>query len=82
MSQPPIHQGDAQQSQPAAVPSLVLPLLALTFVLLVLIIGGGLVYVTLMHPSVAVPLTVAAAGLTVVFTVASVLVALVVVQRR
>ncbi|MFF7975390.1 hypothetical protein [Streptomyces sp. NPDC007905] len=56
--------------------------MALTFVLLVLIIGGGLVYVTLMHPSVAVPLTVAAAGLTVVFTVASVLVALVIAQRR
>lgn len=81
MSQPLTHQG-SQQSRSAVVPSLVLPLLALTFVLLVLIIGGGLVYVTLMHPSVAVPLTVAAAGLTVVFTVASVLVALVVAQRR
>ncbi|KOV83915.1 hypothetical protein ADL01_09520 [Streptomyces sp. NRRL WC-3618] len=57
------------------------PLLALTFVLLLLVIGGGLVYVTLTHPAVAVPLTVATAGVALVVTIASALLALVAPRR-
>ncbi|WP_331742898.1 hypothetical protein OG239_42685 (plasmid) [Streptomyces sp. NBC_00868] len=59
-----------------------LPLLVLVFVLLVLVIGAGLLYVTIAHPSLAMPLTVAAAGVTIVFTIAGVLVAIAASSRR
>ncbi|WP_329391435.1 hypothetical protein OG625_40180 (plasmid) [Streptomyces sp. NBC_01351] len=58
-----------------------LPLLVLVFVLLVLVIGAGLLYVTAAHPSLAIPLTVAAAGVTIVFTIAGVLVAVMASRR-
>lgn len=81
MSQPHSDQR-SQQPLSATLPPALLPLLALAFVLLILIVGGGLIYVTFTHPSAAVPLTVAAAGVTLVFTIAGVLVALVAAQRR
>ncbi|MFJ3205815.1 hypothetical protein [Streptomyces sp. NPDC086989] len=59
-----------------------LPLLVLVFALLVLIIGAGLLYVTLAHPSLAMPLTVAVAGVTVVFTIAGVIAAFIAASRR
>ncbi|MFH8894498.1 hypothetical protein [Streptomyces sp. NPDC017949] len=59
-----------------------LPLLLLVFVLLVLVIGAGLLYVAVVHPALAMPLTVAAAGVTIVFTIAGVLVALISTHRR
>ncbi|MFD6186776.1 hypothetical protein [Streptomyces goshikiensis] len=59
-----------------------LPLLILVFVLLVLVIGAGLLYVTAAHPSLAIPLTVAAAGVTIVFTIAGVLVSVMSSSRR
>lgn len=80
MSQPHTHQ-DCQQPPSTDLPAAVLPILALTFVLLLIVVGGGLVYVTLTHPSVAVPLTVATAGVTFVVTIASTLVALVTRRR-
>ncbi|MFE2325309.1 hypothetical protein ACFXD5_15540 [Streptomyces sp. NPDC059385] len=43
---------------------------------------AGLLYVTLAHPSLAMPLTVAAAGVTIVFTIAGVLVAVMASSRR
>lgn len=80
MSQSPAHQG-CQQPPSTEIGATVVPLLALTFVLLLLVVGGGLLFVTLTHPSLAVPLTVATAGVTLVFTIAGVLVSLV-AQRR
>jgi len=81
MSQPRTDQG-SQPSPSAAVPPALFPLLALAFVLLVFILGSGLVYVTFTHPSIAVPLTVATAGITLVFTIAGVLVALAAAHRQ
>ncbi len=52
-----------------------LPLLVLVFVLLVLVIGAGLLYVTAAHPSLAMPLIVATAGVTIAFTIAGALAA-------
>ncbi|MFD8024523.1 hypothetical protein ACFV6G_29415 [Streptomyces lavendulae] len=54
----------------------------LVFVLLVIVIGAGLLYVTAAHPALAMPLTVAAAGVTIVFTIAGVLVTLLGTRRR
>lgn len=81
MSQRPTHQGCSQQSPSPAIPAALLPLLVLTFVLLVLVIGSGLVYVAFTHPSLSMPLTVAASGVTLVFTIAGVLVAVLAAQR-
>ncbi|AXE27926.1 hypothetical protein C0216_30970 (plasmid) [Streptomyces globosus] len=49
--------------------------LILVFVLVLLLLGAGLVYLTAVHPSLAAPLTAAAAGITVVFTTATVAIA-------
>lgn len=73
--------------EPPATPSApvgvgIWPLLVLLFVLVVLIIGAGLLYLTLSHPVLAVPLTVAAGGITIVFTVAGVVAAFISVSRR
>lgn len=59
----------------------VLPFLVLLFVL-VLIIGAGLLYLTVAHPALAVPLTVAAGGVTVMFTIAGVIAAFMTASRR
>lgn len=73
---------DSPQSQSEPLASVLTPLLALMFVLLVVIVGCGLVYVTFMHPSAAVPLTVAAAGVTLVVAIVAVVVTLCTAQRR
>ncbi|MFJ4320587.1 hypothetical protein ACIP46_35680 [Streptomyces lavendulae] len=62
--------------------SALVPLLVLVFVLLVIVIGAGLLYVTAAHPALAMPLTVAAAGVTIVFTITGVLIALLSPHRR
>ncbi|MEU4359915.1 hypothetical protein [Streptomyces virginiae] len=54
--------------------------MVLVFVLLVLVIGAGLLYVTAAHPSLAMPLTVA--GVTIVFTITGVLVAIVASSKK
>ncbi|MFF0385392.1 hypothetical protein [Streptomyces sp. NPDC004286] len=54
-----------------------LSLLVMALALLVLVIGGGLVYVAFVHPSIAVPLTVAVTGVTLVLTVVGTLIMLV-----
>lgn len=46
------------------------PLLILVLVLVVLLVGAGLAYVTWLHPSLGTPLTVASAGTTLLATIA------------
>lgn len=75
MPQSPTHQ-ECQQS-PATGSAIMLSLLVMVLALLALVIGSGLVYVTFVHPSIAVPLTVAAAGVTLVLTVVGTLIMLV-----
>ncbi|MFF4869375.1 hypothetical protein [Streptomyces sp. NPDC000961] len=72
----------SQQPQPTPLSSALIPLLTLTFVLLVVTVGCGLAYVTLMHPAVAVPLTVATAGVTLIFAIVAAVITLCSIQRR
>ncbi|MFJ2060596.1 hypothetical protein ACIOMM_32355 [Streptomyces sp. NPDC087908] len=62
--------------------TVVVVLLALTFTLAVAVIGGGLLYVTLAHPSLIGPLSVSVAGITVVITIAGLLITLATSHRR
>ncbi|MFF0551074.1 hypothetical protein ACFYUL_19155 [Streptomyces sp. NPDC004311] len=57
-------------------------LLILLFVLVVFVIGAGLLYVTIAHPSLATPLTVAVAGVTLVVTIVGVIAAFFAISRR
>ncbi|MGW4689676.1 hypothetical protein ACWEPM_32955 [Streptomyces sp. NPDC004244] len=57
-----------------------MPLLGLVYALLVIAIGAGLLYVTLAHPQLAMPLTVAVAGITLVITLPGILLTL--IHRR
>ncbi|MFE7514258.1 hypothetical protein ACFU8I_23970 [Streptomyces sp. NPDC057540] len=60
----------------------VVALLALTFTLTVAVIGGGLLYVTLAHPSLIGPVSVSVAGLTLVITIAGLVITLATSHRR
>ncbi|MEU9160652.1 hypothetical protein AB0D29_10325 [Streptomyces sp. NPDC048424] len=60
----------------------VLPLLVLVLVLVVLAIGAGLLYVTLAHPALAVPLTVAVGGVALIITIMGVVVGFISASRR
>jgi len=60
-----------QPQEPATAPTrAVWSLLILVLVLLVLLIGTGLLYVTWRHPSLGTPLGVAFGGVTLVVTIA------------
>ncbi|MEU7154600.1 hypothetical protein AB0B15_42335 [Streptomyces sp. NPDC045456] len=61
---------------------LVVALLALTFTLAIAAVGGILLYATLAHPSLIGPLSISAAGITVVITLAGLLIALATSYRR
>lgn len=62
-------------------PLTVVALVITVFMLLVLVIGAGLLYVTAVHPSLATPLTVAVGGVALVFTVVGVMTALFAMRR-
>ncbi|MCY0921154.1 hypothetical protein OS965_23695 [Streptomyces sp. H27-G5] len=53
-----------------------------TFLLLTAVIGAGLLYVTVRHPSLAGPLSVATGGIALIFTIAGVLVTVMATSRR
>ncbi|MGW2108025.1 hypothetical protein [Streptomyces sp. NPDC001948] len=76
---------DRPSTRPSAessVTTIVVALLALTFTLMVAVIGGSLFYVTLAHPSLIGPLSVSVAGITVIVTVAGLLITLAASRRR
>ncbi|MBT2545263.1 hypothetical protein J7E99_32330 [Streptomyces sp. ISL-44] len=66
----------------SSVTTLVVALLALTATLVVAVIGGGLLYVTLPHPSLIEPLSVSVAGVALVITIAGLLITLTTSHRR
>lgn len=60
----------------------IVAILALVLVLVLLLIGASLLYVTATHPGLAVPFTVAAAGVTIVLTVVGAIATILAPQRR
>lgn len=63
-------------------PTVVAVLLALTLTLVIAVIGGGLLYLTLVHPSLIGPLSVSAAGITVIITLSGLLITLATSRRQ
>ncbi|WJV51710.1 hypothetical protein [Streptomyces flavofungini] len=62
--------GGAQPPEPAAPHRTLWALLVFVLVLLVLLVGASLVYVTWRHPALAAPLAAAFAGVTLLVTIA------------